>query len=86
MSPNHMSNTDDPVIEQLTAAIAAVAPDVVDEVATIDPDVDLFEEFGLDSMDRLTIMTALAASSGRTIPEQLYPRLTTVNQIRDHLT
>ena len=80
-TPQHQ----DPVLEQLTNAIRAVAPDVVDEIATIDADVDLFEEFGLDSMDRLTIMSALAASSGRPIPEQLYPRLTTINEIRNHL-
>ena len=86
MTTNDTLRGSDPVLEQLTKAIGAVAPDVVDEITTIDPDTDLFEEFGLDSMDRLTIMTALAASSGRPIPEQLYPSLTTVNRIRDHLT
>lgn len=75
----------DPVVDLLRAAVGGVAPDVVDEIATLDPDTDLFEEFGLDSMDRLTIMTALEASSGRAIPEHRYPLLTTVNQIRQHL-
>ncbi len=85
MSPNDTTDPIDEVLQQLTAAIGAVAPDVVDEVGTVDPDIDLFEEFGLDSMDRLTIMSALAASSGRPIPEQLYAHLTTVNRIRAHL-
>ncbi len=39
----------------------AIAPDVADELPDLDPDIDLFEEYGLDSMDRLNIMTALTA-------------------------
>lgn len=41
-------------------AISTIAPDVADELPDLDPDADLFEEYGLDSMDRLNIMTAIA--------------------------
>jgi acyl carrier protein len=73
-------------LADLTAAIAAVAPDVVDEVADLDRDVDLFEEFGLDSMDRLNVMTALADATGREIPERRYPELTSINQLLAYLS
>lgn len=77
--------TGDRVRTHLEAAIGAVAPDVVDEVATIDADRDLFEEFGLDSMDRLSIMEALVAATGIDIPEDVYVRLSSVDAICEHL-
>ena len=79
-----MSN-DDTVLTALTDALGTVAPDVVDEVATLDADVDLFEEFGLDSMDRLTIMERLAAATGREIPEERYPELSSLAAMRAFL-
>jgi acyl carrier protein len=78
--------TGDSVRALLEDAIGSVAPDVVDEVATIDADRDLFEEFGLDSMDRLSIMEALVAATGVDIPEEKYVKLSSVNAIRDHLS
>ena len=69
----------------LERAIGSVAPDVVDEVASLGPDVDFFEEFGLDSMDRLTIMESLVASTGIAIPDDVVARLTTIRQLTDHL-
>ena len=70
----------------LERAIGTVAPDVVDEVASLGADVDFFEEFGLDSMDRLTIMETLVTSTGIAIPDDVVPRLTTVTALTDHLT
>lgn len=70
----------------LERAIGTVAPDVVDEVASLDADVDFFVEFGLDSMDRLTIMETLVASTGVAIPDEVVPRLRSVQAFADHLT
>lgn len=70
----------------IDAAISTVAPDVTDELSELDPDVDLFAEFELDSMDRLNIMTALAASTGVEIPDSRYPQLTTVNRLVTELS
>ena len=67
--------------QAIADAISAVAPDVTDELADVDPDVDLFEEFGLDSMDRLNIMTALTQSTGVEIPDDRYPQLTSINRL-----
>ena len=72
--------------QQIEAAIAATAPDVADELADLDPDLDLFEEFGLDSMDRLNIMSAIAASTGVEIPDDRYPHLTSLNRLITHLS
>jgi acyl carrier protein len=70
----------------ITDAISAIAPDVTDELPGLDPDVDLFEEFGLDSMDRLNIMTALTQATGVEIPDEQYPRLTSLSRLITHLT
>jgi acyl carrier protein len=66
-------------------AISTIAPDVTDELPDLDPDADLFEEYGLDSMDRLNIMTALAQSTGVEIPDDRYPQLTSMNRLIAHL-
>ena len=66
-------------------AIATVAPDVEPELADLDPDVDLWDELELDSMDHLSVMTILAEETGRVIPERDYPMLSTVNQICEYL-
>ena len=72
--------------EAVEGAIAATAPDVADELGDLDPDLDLFEEFGLDSMDRLNIMSAIAASTGVEIPDDRYPHLTSLNRLITHLS
>ena len=66
-------------------AISTSAPDVADELPDLDPDADLFEEYGLDSMDRLNIMTALAQSTGVEIPDDRYAQLTSMNRLVAHL-
>ena len=79
---------DDPTTrlrELIADAIATIAPDVADELPDLDPDLDLFEEYGLDSMDRLNIMTAITASTGVEIPDERYPQLTSMNRLIAHL-
>lgn len=70
----------------LRAAMAAVAPDVADEIATIDDELDFYEEFGLDSMDRMSIMESLAASTGVAISDEEAPRLTSIAAIAAHVS
>ena len=66
-------------------AIATVAPDVEPELAGLDPDVDLWDELELDSMDHLSVMTRLSEATGREIPERDYPSLTSVSEICGYL-
>ena len=79
-------NQHDGVRLQIIAAVTATAPDVADEISSLGGDVDLFEEFGLDSMDRLSVMTALVASTGVDIRDSDYPRLTTMDRLIGHLS
>jgi acyl carrier protein len=74
----------DPVT-MILAAIADVAPELEPELADLDHDVDFWTELQLDSMDHLSVMTRLATQAGRDIPERDYPRLTTVNELRNYL-
>ncbi|HSM67382.1 MAG TPA: acyl carrier protein [Ilumatobacteraceae bacterium] len=66
-------------------AITEVAPELAPELNDLDPDVDLWRELELDSMDRLTVMTRLSEATGRDIPERDYPSLVTMRSIRDYL-
>ncbi len=67
-------------------AIAGVAPDVEPELADLDPDVDLWTEFQLDSMDRLAVLSRLADQTGVEIPDRDAAGLTSVNAIVEYLT
>lgn len=67
-------------------AVIGTAPDVADDIATIGDDTDIFEEFELDSMDRMNIMTALVASTGVEIPDEKYPHLTSLGELMEHLS
>lgn len=68
--------------QELESALAEelrrIAPEV--ELATIDRDGDLREEFDIDSMDFLNLVTALARRYGLPIPEADYPRLASFNR------
>jgi acyl carrier protein len=68
------------------AAIAAVAPDVEAELAGLGPDVDIWQELGLDSMDHVAVMEHLVDAVGRDIPERDYPKLLTLAGMRDYLS
>lgn len=78
--------TADEATEIIRGAIAAVAPELEPELRTLDPDIDLWVELELDSMDHLAVMTRIAEQTGVEIPEREYPRMTTLAALRDHLT
>ena len=67
------------------SAIAEVAPEVAPELDDLDPDVDLWRELELDSMDHLSVMTRLSEATGRDIPERDYPKLRSLHAICDYL-
>lgn len=66
-------------------AIASIAPDVEPELADLDPDIDLWTELQLDSMDRLAVLSRLAEQTGVEIPERDSAGLTSVNAIAEYL-
>ena len=80
-----MNDRNDPTTALIFEAIIEVAPELDDELDELDPDVDLWSEFQLDSMDHLSVMTRLSEASGRDIPERDYPSLVSLRQLRGHL-
>ncbi|MBW8298378.1 MAG: acyl carrier protein [Hydrogenophaga sp.] len=67
----------------LTEALRRIAPDV--DVAEIDRDGDLRQEFDIDSIDFLNLITALGKRFSLPIPEEDYPRLRSFAAIVDYL-
>lgn len=60
----------------LSRLLRGVAPDV--DLADVDDDALLHDELGLDSMDVLHLLAALAETEGVDVPERDYPALATV--------
>jgi acyl carrier protein len=52
---------------------------------TFDPDLDLVDELGIDSMDLATITLVLRGEYGIRIDEDDYPKLTTVRLIAEYI-
>jgi len=67
----------------LLSIIGDIAPDA--DLATLDPDSDLRESLGLDSIDHLDIVAAVRQRTGVEIPERDYPMLTTLNGFVSYL-
>lgn len=54
--------------------------------ATFDPDLDLIDEVGVDSMDLATVALVLRDEYGIRIDEDDYPKLTSVRIIAQYIT
>ena len=65
--------------------IGKVAPDVADELGSLDRSIDLWEELQLDSMDHLNIMTAISERTGVAIEASNYAKLRSLDAIAEHL-
>jgi acyl carrier protein len=65
------------------SAIARVAPDV--DPSTLSDESTFRDEAGLDSMDFLNVLTAIAAETGVDVPERDYPRVTTIGALADYV-
>lgn len=72
--------------------IEGVAKIVIDELKledvtpqTFDPDLDLVDEVGVDSMDLATVALVLQDEYGITIDEDDYPKLKTIRLIAEYV-
>ncbi len=72
--------------------IIRVAQVMIDELKledvtaqTFDPDVDLIDEVGIDSMDLATVALVLQDEYGIRIDEDDYPKLTTIRLIAQYI-
>ncbi|MEP1329913.1 acyl carrier protein [Pseudophaeobacter sp.] len=67
----------------LTEELYRIAPDI--DLAEIDRSADLREEFDIDSMDFLTLVTALGHRFELEMPEADYPKMQSFNAILAYL-
>lgn len=68
--------TEDEARAAVLSALAEVAPEV--DPATLDDELPLARQVDLDSMDLLTLVTALHETTGIDVPERDYPRLASI--------
>lgn len=76
----------------INSTITRIAEIIIDELkledvtpATFDPDLDLVDEVGVDSMDLATIALVLRDEYSIRIDEDDYPKLTTVRFIAEYI-
>lgn len=72
-------------IEQVKAAIGEVAPDLIDELATVDTTCDLWDVLDLDSMDHQNIMVGIFERTGVEIAEREYPQLRSLDSLAQRI-
>jgi acyl carrier protein len=77
---------------QLQETLLAVAKILIDELRiedvtpeTFDPDINLVDEVGIDSMDLATVALVLQDEYGITIDEDDYPKLQSVRLIAEYI-
>ena len=81
-----------PVEKNETDIILKVAEVLIEELkledvtpATFEPDIDLVDEIGIDSMDLATVALVLQDHYGIRFDEDDYPTLTTVRKIATYI-
>jgi acyl carrier protein len=81
-----------PASHDIKGIIRRVAEIIIDElkledvtVGTFDPDMDLVDELGIDSMDLATIALVLQDEYRITIDEDDYPTLKTIRLISEYI-
>jgi len=81
-----------PASRDIQGIIKHVAEIIIDELKledvtaqTFDPDMDLVDELGIDSMDLATIALVLQDEYNVTIDEDDYPKLKTVRLISEYI-
>lgn len=68
----------------LRTELHRIAPDI--EIEDVDRDEDLREEFDIDSLDFLNLVTALGKAFSTPMPEADYAKMGTFNEMLAYLT
>lgn len=81
-----------PASQDIQSIIRHVAEIIIDELKledvtadTFNPDMDLVDELGIDSMDLATIALVLQDEYGIAIDEDDYPKLKTIRLISEYI-
>ena len=75
--------SDDKIEALLRTELGKIAPDI--ELEDVDRAGDLREEFDIDSMDFLNLVTALSKALGLDMPEADYARMQSFDDMRAYL-
>jgi acyl carrier protein len=75
--------TRDEIRNTVIQALSSIAPEF--DPQNLQPDAVFRQELDLDSMDFLNFVIGLHESLGVNVPEQDYPKLTTLNRAVDYL-
>lgn len=67
----------------LITQLRRIAPDI--DASSIDPSLDLREEFDIDSIDFLTLITALGAELSLDMPETDYDQMRSFDELLTYL-
>ncbi len=84
-----ITNTKDLTLEDIQRRVSEIfinelkLEDVTPE--TLDPDMHLMEELGIDSMDLITVVLVLKDEFSVNIAEADYPKLTTIRLVSEYL-
>ncbi len=68
--------TNDEILAIVRDELERIAPDVAFDA--VDPNAPIQQEFDIDSMDFLNLITALHERTGVNVPEADYPRVRTI--------
>jgi acyl carrier protein len=69
----------------LMSQLNGIAPEIELEIEIVDRDADIREEFGMDSMDFLNLVTALSKQINLEMPEDDYQQMTSFNALLKYL-
>lgn len=75
--------TDEPIHALLVKHLGRIAPEI--SLDDIDPAADLREEFDIDSMDFMTLITALGKDLSLPMPEADYDQMRSFNGLLSYL-
>lgn len=75
--------TDADIRAIVTTQLGRIAPEI--PIDSIDPSANLFEEFDIDSMDFLTLITALGKELSLTMPEADYDQMHSFDDLLAYL-
>jgi len=75
--------TRDDITAVLIDELGRIAPEI--DASRLDPNAELRDEFDIDSMDFLNLVTALSERFAIDLPETDYPRLATFGHAVDYL-
>lgn len=80
-----MTRTQSSASDVVRSALAHVAADRIDDLDRVDPDIDVWRELDLDSLDHVTVMESIADAIGKDIAERDYPRLLSMRQLFEYV-